>query len=167
MRPTTDLVKGSLFSILENHGLLDGAEVLDVFCGTGALGIEAISRGAASCVFADADTRNVQKNIDALKIPARLVRSDFRRALRLLREQKFDLIFCDPPYDSGFADAALELILRYDMIKQNGAIIIEHSSSNNLINVPKNCIIDKRVFGVTALEIIMRGDNESGFGGSV
>lgn len=167
VRPTTDLVKGSLFSILDNKGLLIGADVLDVFCGTGALGIEALSRGASSCVFVDADTRNAAKNIDAMGISARLVRADFRRALRLLRGQKFDLVFCDPPYDSGFAEVALEQIIRYDMIKQNGAVIIEHSSENDLINVPKNCIIDKRVFGVTALEIIVRGDNESGAGGSV
>lgn len=161
VRPTTDLVKGSLFSVLESRGLLYGADCLDLFCGSGAVGIEALSRGAASCLFVDADTSNARKNSDKLGIKCRFVKSDFRRALRLIRAEKFDIVFCDPPYKSGYADIALELVLRYGMLKENGAIIIEHSSANDLINLPKDCIIDRRVFGATAIEIIMRGGNES------
>ncbi|MDE7464175.1 MAG: 16S rRNA (guanine(966)-N(2))-methyltransferase RsmD [Clostridiales bacterium] len=167
VRPTTDIVKGSLFSILENRGLVKDADVLDLFCGTGAVGIEALSRGANSCVFVDANTDNAARNLDTMGISARLVRSDFRRALRLLRDSKFDIIFADPPYGAGYADETLRLILKYDIIKPDGVIIIEHSSSNGLINAPKNCIIDRRVFGVAALEIIMRGEDEGGTGGGV
>ncbi len=167
MRPTTDLVRGSLFSILESRGVLHGARVLDLFCGTGAVGIEALSRGADTCVFVDLDTSNVRRNLENIGIDARLVKSDFRRAARLLRGEKFDIVFADPPYAGGYENAIIEQILRHDLADENGVIIIEHSSENNLINTPKNCIIDRRVFGVTALEIIMRGDNESGFGGDV
>lgn len=167
VRPTTDIVKGSLFSILENRGLVEGAEVLDVFCGTGAVGIEALSRGASSCVFVDADTDNVKRNLDIIGISARLVRADFRRALRLIRGSKFDIIFADPPYGAGYADEVLKLVLKYELIRDDGVIIIEHSSSNGLINAPKNCIIDRRVFGVAALEIITRGDNEGSISGNV
>ena len=106
VRPTTDLVKGSLFSMLEAKGLLRGAACLDLFCGSGALGIEALSRGAESCVFADMDTRNAAVNLDKLKIPCRTIRADFRKALRMLRDERFDLVFCDPPYKSGFAEEA-------------------------------------------------------------
>lgn len=167
VRPTSDIAKGSLFSVLENKGLVRGARVLDVFCGTGALGIEALSRGADSCVFADLDTSNAEFNLNKIGIATRLVRGDYRRSLRLLRADKFDLIFCDPPYASGFADDALELFFKYDMIEQDGAIIIEHSSSNDLKNIPQNCIIDRRVFGVSALDIIMRGADEGDSLGSV
>lgn len=167
VRPTTDLVKGSLFSILTSRGLLDGANFLDLFCGTGAIGIEALSRGANSCVFVDTNTSNVDKNLKNIGITSRTIRGDFRKALRLLKGNKFDVIFCDPPYANGYADVALELILKYDIITADGVIIVEHSSENNLINIPKNCIIDRRVFGVTTLEIIMRGNNESDNCGSV
>ncbi len=167
VRPTTDLVKGSLFSILTSRGLIDNADVLDIFCGTGALGIEALSRGAKSCVFADADTSNVAFNLEKMNIDARLVRGDYRKALRLLRDTKFDIVFCDPPYASGYADNVLELVFKYDMIKHGGAIIIEHSSSNDLIKYPENCIIDRRDFGATAFEIIMRGNNEGDNCGSI
>ncbi|MCM1367296.1 MAG: 16S rRNA (guanine(966)-N(2))-methyltransferase RsmD [Roseburia sp.] len=168
VRPTADMVKGSLFSILESKGAVKGARFLDLFCGSGAIGIEALSRGAASCVFVDMNTANVIANLDKLKIESRkLIRGDFRRALRLLRNDKFDVIFCDPPYKSGYAQVALDTLLRYGMTDGGGTIIIEHNSSNDLINVPKDCIIDRRVFGITALEIITRGDNESNIRGDV
>ncbi len=167
VRPTTDMVKGSLFSLLESRGLVEGADVLDLFCGTGAIGIEALSRGADSCVFVDANTDNVARNIAAMGISARVVRADFRRALRLVKDVKFDIIFADPPYGAGYCDEALKTVLKYDMLKKDGVIIIEHSSSNGLINPPENCIIERRVLGAAALEIIMRGDNESGTCGGV
>lgn len=157
VRPTTDLVKGSLFSMLDARGLVRDANWLDVFCGGGGIGIEALSRGANSCVFTDIDTSNVCSNLKKLDLSCRVIRSDFRRVLRLLREEKFDVVFCDPPYKSGYAQTAFELILKYDIITDGGVIIIEHSCENDLINVPEDCIIDKRVFGVSALEIITRG----------
>lgn len=158
VRPTTDLVKGSLFSVLESRGAVENAVCLDVFCGSGGLGIEALSRGADSCVFVDADTSNAAANLDKLKIDARLVRADFRKALRLLKYDKFDLVFCDPPYKSGYAGETLRLLFKYGMIKDGGIVIIEHSSANDLINIPENCIIDRRDFGASSYEIITRGD---------
>ncbi len=161
MRPTTDLVKGSLFSILNSKGVIEGAKCLDLFCGTGSMGIEALSRGAASCVYVDKDVKNAEVNLKRMGIEARLVCAEFRRALRLLRGEKFDLIFCDPPYAKGYAEIALTLVFKYSLLSDGGIIIIEHSSENNLINLPENCIIDHRVFGVTALDIITRGGDES------
>lgn len=166
VRPTTDLVKGSLFSMLEAKGLLHGAVCLDLFCGSGALGIEALSRGADSCVFVDADTRNVAANLDKLKISCRTVRSDFRRALRLLRDERFDLVFCDPPYKSGFAEEAFDRLVKYGMLGGDGIAVLEHDSKNDLINIPESCIIDKRIFGVSAFDFV-RGDSESDICGNV
>lgn len=167
VRPTADIAKGSIFSILTSRGLLDGARCLDIFCGSGALGIEALSRGARSCVFIDSNTDNVCANVKKLRIDARLVCADFRRALRLIRDERFDIIFCDPPYKSGYAEPALALVLKYGLLDINGLIIIEHSSSNDLIIPSETSIIDRRVFGAAALEFIKRGDDESDSCGDV
>ncbi len=161
VRPTADKIKGSLFSILACKTDIEGARCLDVFCGTGALGIEALSRGASSCVFLDADTRNVKVNLDKIGLSCRTVRADFRVGLKRLKGEKFDIMFCDPPYAADYWEKALFLALENDLIADGGIIILEHSSENNLINVPKNCIIDHRVFGITALDIITRGECES------
>ena len=153
--------------MLASRGLLDGADCLDIFCGSGGLGIEALSRGARSCVFVDSDTNNAQTNLKKLKIDARLVCADFRRALRLIKNMDFDIIFCDPPYKAGYAEPALDLVLKYGLLREDGVIIIEHSSSNDLIIPPKVSIIDRRVFGVAALEFIKRGSNEGDNSGDV
>lgn len=96
IRPTTDRVREALFSIL---GDIDGLETLDLYCGTGALGIEAISRGAGPVTFVDSDLSAVERNVGDLGIEsqASLVRSD---ALRFLERDhgRFDLVLCDPPY---------------------------------------------------------------------
>ncbi|MCH5160601.1 MAG: 16S rRNA (guanine(966)-N(2))-methyltransferase RsmD [Clostridiales bacterium] len=169
VRPTTDLVKGSLFSVLTSKGLIDGARCLDIFCGTGGLGIEALSRGAESCVFVDKNIDNVKKNIDKIGVEnVTLIQRDFRSALKILKDEKFDLIFCDPPYKSGYCEMTVKEVFSTGMLNIGGAIIIEHSSENDLINLPDNCIIDRRVFGISAIEIIIRGgDDESDICGDV
>jgi 16S rRNA (guanine966-N2)-methyltransferase len=95
VRPTADRVREALFSILGN---VAGARVLDLFAGTGALAIEALSRGASSAALVDTDLRTARRNVDGLGLGERceLVRSD---ALRHLRrdEGEYDLVFCDPP----------------------------------------------------------------------
>ena len=99
-RPTSDRVREALFSIL---GPLDGARVLDLYAGSGALGIEALSRGAASAVFVERDPRALEvlrSNLDALGIEADVRRSDAVAALRDARKrgETSDLVLCDPPY---------------------------------------------------------------------
>jgi 16S rRNA (guanine966-N2)-methyltransferase len=93
VRPTADRVREALFSIL---GPLDGIRVLDLFAGTGALGIEALSRGAASCVFVDVDTRPVRANLEALGIDAEVRRCPALGALK--PGDQYDLVLLDPPY---------------------------------------------------------------------
>jgi 16S rRNA (guanine966-N2)-methyltransferase len=96
VRPTADRVREAIFSIL---GEIDGARVLDLYCGTGALAIEAISRGARDAVLVDTDSALARRNADALGVADRctIVRADVLRHLRRERE-RFDLVFCDPPY---------------------------------------------------------------------
>ena len=165
VRPTTDLVKGSLFSMLQSRGMLNGAVCLDMFCGSGALGIEALSRNALSCVFVDVDCKNVNANLDKLKIKAQVLQQDFRRALRTLKNEKFDLVFCDPPYKTDYAEEVFNLLVKYGMLNENGVAVLEHATDKPL-KLPKQNIIESRVFGVSAFDIV-RGKNESDICGNV
>lgn len=168
VRPTTDIVKGSLFSVLTSRGLIAGARCLDVFCGSGGLGIEAISRGASSCVFADIDTRNVTANLDKLKISARTLRGDFRRVLKQLGDhgEKFELVFCDPPYKTEFAHETVELIVKYGLLADNGIAVIEHGKETNFLTAEGTYILDSRSFGAATFELI-GVNNEGDFRGDV
>jgi 16S rRNA (guanine966-N2)-methyltransferase len=97
VRPTADRVREAIFSIL---GSVEGAVVLDLFAGTGALGLEALSRGAASATLVDRAPATARRNVDDLGLGERaeLVRSDVPRYLRRVAGARFDLVFIDPPY---------------------------------------------------------------------
>jgi 16S rRNA (guanine966-N2)-methyltransferase len=100
-RPTADRVREALFSIL---GDVSGLRVLDLFAGSGALGIEALSRGASEAVFVDDDARAVEairRNLDAVGAPAEVHRRDVLRYLAGAAGERYDLVFVDPPYDSA------------------------------------------------------------------
>ena len=126
-RPTTDKVKGSLFSMLT--GNIAGASVLDLFAGSGALGIEALSRGAEKCVFVD-NSREAQiclkDNLNHTKLAekAETVKADFCAYLSGCSEQ-FDIIFLDPPYHKGFIKRAVALICEKKLIKKGGFLSLE------------------------------------------
>ena len=124
IRPTTDNVKEALFNILQFD--IEGRRVLDLFAGTGQLGIECLSRGAASATFVDKDRnalRIVRDNLKSCNLSAAVVQAD---ALGFLQKgQQFDLIFVDPPYDSGLYEAVLERINLVDILSDGGIIICE------------------------------------------
>lgn len=112
VRPTTDRVKESLFNILQFQ--LEGRKFLDLFAGSGQIGLEALSRGAALCVFVDSakeSIRVVEKNIQSTGLGdrAKVVGSDFAAYLRGSREM-FDIAFLDPPYRTGLLEQALPLV---------------------------------------------------------
>lgn len=126
-RPTTDRVKEGLFSIIQFD--IEGRRALDLFAGTGQLGIEALSRGAASAVFVDMRreaARLVEENLrlTGLGERARVICGD---ALSFLDStgEKFDLVFLDPPYGSGLLEKALRAVERFDILRENGIIICE------------------------------------------
>lgn len=127
-RPTTDRVKESIFNIIQNH--VRGARVLDLFAGTGQMGIEALSRGAAHCDFVDRDRaaqETVRKNIAAARVDdrARLHAGDFGPFLSARRAGSYDLIFLDPPYGGKILKDALFAIERFDILSSNGIIVCE------------------------------------------
>ncbi len=129
-RPTADRVKEALFSIIQ--GRLYGARVLDLYAGSGALALEAISRGAGSAVLADCASKAcqaIQENIDALGCQdhARLLRMKDTAALAALKDRRdsFDLIFLDPPYRMDTAPVC-RAILEAGLLRPGGMIVIEH-----------------------------------------
>lgn len=133
-RPTADRVKEALFSIINFD--LPGAAVLDLFGGTGQLGIEALSRGAKSAVFVDAREdacRIIRENLRRTKLESqgRAVRSDYLDFLRRTRE-KFDIILLDPPYAEVFLENALNCITEIDILQSGGIIVAERPVEKEL-----------------------------------
>ena len=126
-RPTADRVKEALFSIIQFD--LPGATVLDLFGGTGQLGIEAISRGAKSAVFVDQSQQACKLISENLRLAhmekeGRVVRSDYMTFLKNSRE-KFHIVLLDPPYAEVFLENALKLITEIDILQSNGIIVAE------------------------------------------
>ena len=125
VRPTPDRVKESLFQILAPR--LVGARVLDLFAGSGALGLESLSRGASEAVFNDISRENLailRKNLAALREEALVTNLDYRVCLAQAAGQ-FDLIFCDPPYRMYAAAEILEMIARHDRLAEGGVVVYE------------------------------------------
>ena len=124
IRPTTDNVKESVFNIIQFD--IEGRRVLDLFAGTGQLGIECLSRGASSAVFVDQSreaVKIVKENLKACGLTGTVVQSD---ALSFLRTcGKFDIIFVDPPYDSDLYESVLNTVNSIDILSDGGIIICE------------------------------------------
>ena len=124
VRPTTDMVKEAIFSIVQFD--VPGRRVLDLFAGTGQLGIEALSRGARECVFVDnspASLALVRENLDICGMKAAVIRSD---ALAYLRGcGKYDLVFVDPPYQAGLYGDVLHALFSFDILNEGGIILVE------------------------------------------
>jgi 16S rRNA (guanine966-N2)-methyltransferase len=128
VRPTSDRVKEALFSMLAER--ISGAKVIDVFAGTGSLGIEALSRGAKECLFFEnsaAASVALTANIEQLNAgsKARIARSDFRSAMSRNAGYLADIVFIDPPYASGLYAETMQSLIAYDMIKQGGIAALE------------------------------------------
>ena len=137
-RPTTDKVKESVFNIIQFD--IEGRRVLDLFAGTGQMGIEALSRGAAHCTFVDLRREAaavVRENLahTALAGQGQVVQGDYLAFLTGCRE-KFDLIFLDPPYGTGLLEKALEAIAKIDIVTENGIIICESAADAVLPQLP-------------------------------
>ncbi len=134
VRPTSDRVKESVFSILRER-VID-ADFLDLCAGTGNMGLEALSRGAKSATFIDADARSIRGiclNLERCGLhrrapQVRLVRMDAQKALTHLAKRKvqFDLVYFDPPYDSDFREACLKQIGTEELLLKTGVVVVEH-----------------------------------------
>jgi 16S rRNA (guanine966-N2)-methyltransferase len=146
VRPTADRVREALFSIL---GPLDGLSVLDLFAGTGALGIEALSRGAGACVFVDVDTRPVEANLRALGIDADVRRAQALTALRA--GDQYDLVLLDPPYRDA-ARLGPELTEALPPVLNPSARVVSESDRRHPLDLGL-ALHDERRYGDTLIRI--------------
>jgi 16S rRNA (guanine966-N2)-methyltransferase len=151
VRPTTGRVREALFSML---GSVDGARVLDLFCGSGALGIEALSRGAAEATFVDRDTAAVTRNLTDLGLGATVERGEVTKWLsRATSASKaaYDLVLCDPPYTlAADLDADLRAGLA-QVVDRDGKLVLETAARQPLdLGLP---VIKEREYGDTLLRI--------------
>ena len=156
-RPTSDRVREALFNILE-HGIADfgvaGQRVLDLFAGTGALGLEALSRGASYCLFVEegADARGlIRRNVEALGLTG--VTKIFRRDATDLgpagKHAGFGLVFLDPPYEKGLAERALLSAARGGWLASGAVVAIEESRRAVVTLPPPLTALDQRTWGDT------------------
>jgi 16S rRNA (guanine966-N2)-methyltransferase len=166
-RPTTDRVKEGVFSALQFD--IEGRKVLDLFAGTGQLGIECLSRGAASAVFVDrrADAvKLIRENLKTtgLQDRARVVAGDSMEFLKTLRE-RFDLIFLDPPYEAGLLEPAIACIAGFDILSPHGIIVAEHPKDRPLpaAEAPYQLFRTYR-YGKIAVTMYRRAANEENEG---
>ena len=133
-RPTTDRVKEGLFSAIQFE--IEGRRVLDLFAGTGQLGIECLSRGAASAVFVDRRADAVKLIRENLKLTelsdrARVVAGDSMEFLAALKE-RFDIVLLDPPYAAGLLEPAIAHLTAFDILNPHGIIVAEHPAERSL-----------------------------------
>ena len=152
-RPTLDRVKEPLFSILNFD--IPNAVILDLFAGSGALGLESISRGARKVYLCDKSSQAIhiiKKNVEKLKSNAdiTIINKDYLKALESLNE-KIDIVFLDPPYMTDFAEKACEKIIQNDLLSEDGIIVIETDRKDELVkNITKSDmfdIFDERKYG--------------------
>jgi 16S rRNA (guanine966-N2)-methyltransferase len=150
VRPTTERVREAIFSIL---GDIAGARVLDLFCGSGALAIEALSRGAAEATLVDTRPATARRNLEALGLAerARTVRSDAARFLRRAEASSFDLVLCDPPYRLADRLAGdLDPLIRR-ALANGGRVMVETSPDRPLpLGLP---LVTERGYGDTLIRI--------------
>lgn len=159
IRPTADRVKEALFSIL--GGRVRGAKVLDLYAGTGALGLEALSRGADLAVFVDQGEGAialVKKNVELCGLSERsvIIRRDLTRGLAFLQEWSpvggFDLIFLDPPYRQGLVASFLLALNELGLLAENGLVVGEEGAEVELAEIyPGLNLADRRRYGDTGI----------------
>jgi 16S rRNA (guanine966-N2)-methyltransferase len=154
LRPTSDRVKESIFDILQKS--LPGKVVLDLFAGTGAMGIEALSRGAKRAVFVEGSRRSLRvlyKNLDACRLQeqAEVLAREVQAGIKILsvRGEIFDLIFLDPPYGKGLAREALQALSGRSILTSEALIVAEHSPAEDLDDIASLERIDQRRYGST------------------
>ncbi len=160
IRPTTDRVKETVFNILQAR--IDGAEVLDLFSGTGNLAIESLSRGAVKVVAVESHRRSleiIKKNLSELKIESDItvVAKDVFRYIESYKGDGFDVILVDPPFTEKLSHSVMEAIQETDLLKVDGILLIESQKKENILDSYKGFkLLDRRDFGDKKVSIYTR-----------
>lgn len=147
-RPTSDRVRESIFNRLDARGLIEGASVLDLYAGTGALGLEAISRGAASLVMVEKDSKAaaicsanaklfLKLNLGSTSVVTQPVSSFLQQS-----QSTFDLVFIDPPYELSNAELEKNLADLTKLLNQDATVVLERSSRDSMVELPEGWALD-------------------------
>ncbi len=172
LRPTKDLVREAIFDAL--RGWIEGKRALDLFAGTGALGIEAASHGAREVVFVESDreaVNSIRKNIESLDIAGRCTirKGKAEKVIETLENEEFDLIIADPPYDYPGKKILyiLESIAGLKVAGEEGIIVIEHGNREKLPEVEGLEIYKEKHYGKSAVSFlkIVKNEKDSGLSG--
>jgi 16S rRNA (guanine966-N2)-methyltransferase len=162
-RPTSGLVRGALFNMLMHRGWLEDAAILDLFAGSGSLGIEALSRGAARVLFVDeapAALRVLRQNVAASTLGGRaeVLGTSVPQALRRLAAQGavFDGVFADPPYDRGWVGRTLALLAASPVLAPAGWIALQYTVSEPLGDTPGLRVVATRRHGRAHIVLLTR-----------
>ena len=164
-RPTLDRVKEAVFNILQFN--IKEANVLDLFSGSGALGIEALSRGANEAVFCDNSNKAIKiikDNLEATRLinKAEILNKDYIEVLKKLSKEskKFDIIFLDPPYKTDYVIKSINYILEHKILAEDGIIVVETDDKNKIIEIENNKdleVYDTRKYGIVYVVFIRKG----------
>lgn len=156
-RPTQDRVRETVFNVLQNYGIYN-RDVLDLFAGTGALGIEALSRGAKSLVAIDMRTAKlIKENLEICKLEekAQVLKGKIMQYKNFLNEKQFDLVFSDPPYLKGGIQETIQILETCDLLRENALIVLEYDQKDDFV-VPKNWnLLKEQKFGYTKVSYYM------------
>ena len=153
LRPTSNLVKQALFNILYS---VKGKDFLDLFAGTGQIGMAALEKGAKSVVFVDIERERINqireklKNVENVKF----VSKDVLKYLKDQPDESFDIVFADPPYDYKYYDKLIKEGLR--VLRNGGMLIVEHRFKNDLSSVEPDFYVESRKYGDTAISFWRR-----------
>ncbi|MGN0162578.1 MAG: 16S rRNA (guanine(966)-N(2))-methyltransferase RsmD [Candidatus Ornithomonoglobus sp.] len=158
VRPTTDRVKESIFNLIQEH--IPGAEILDMFAGSGALSFEAVSRGASHAVLVDNDSRSVElikRNISGLGFEDKCTVTQ-KSCFDYIKQsgKKFDIIFLDPPYNKGYIEPALTAIVQNDALSGDGIVVLESDNTDFRSDIEGLDIYRQKRYGRTFITIYKR-----------
>lgn len=152
-RPTLDRVKESIFNIIQRD--IPNAVVLDLFAGSGAIGLEMLSRGAQKAILCDSSEeaiKIIKKNVQKthMEEKSEIYNIDFKYCIEKVQKQKFDIIYIDPPYNTNFIVQALQSIIEKNILHPDGIIILETDDEERILREIEEievAIVDKRKYG--------------------
>ncbi|MBI3757428.1 MAG: 16S rRNA (guanine(966)-N(2))-methyltransferase RsmD [Deltaproteobacteria bacterium] len=163
-RPTADQVREAIFNILTSRYGLADVDVLDLFAGTGAFGIEALSRGARSAVFVDANPeaqRTIKENLTStgFRRQGRIIRAYAAKGIKVIEELelRFGGVFLDPPYEEGLVDKTLRLLAASTILEPQAWVVVEHTHREEGVDsYPPLALTDRRRYGTTGVSFYQR-----------
>mgnify|MGYP006292503373 FL=1 len=164
VRPTADAVRESIFNKLTNTIDITGLRCMDVFAGTGAMGFEALSRGASHCTLIEKNRKTAQyiiSSAEIFSIPEKdynLIQMDALKALDLedIKKSRFELVFIDPPYyKNEMINPILEKMLHHSILSEDAVVTVEHSAMQGFILPEGYGIIDEKTFGETKVVFLI------------